>query len=27
LVKWKGNLIEDAIWVSEVDVQKNGISV
>ena len=24
LVKWKGHLIEDSSWVSEVDVQKHG---
>jgi hypothetical protein len=27
LVKWKGHPIEDASWVSEVDVQKHGRSV
>jgi hypothetical protein len=27
LVKWRGHPIEDASWVSEVDVQKHGRSV
>jgi hypothetical protein len=27
LVKWKGQPIEDASWVGEVDIQKHGKSV